>query len=204
MERKVFLFPLPTTILLEKVTLPFHIFEDRYIDMFEEAVEDGTYVTVVSSDSMGDYQGKIGVAGKPIITKRYEDGRIDVIITGDKKIKLTSAISERPYKIYNSIEEKSNLTFYNEPDFELLAQHFLYKLSSTNKLKFDTQKLNYFLHDPVAITNYLTTLFVGDVIIQEEVLKQETLQDKIDILIDYLAPSIIELGDNLTPIIKAS
>ncbi len=100
MDKKVFLFPLNNSILFKKVTLPYHIFEMRYRQMIKDSIDYQIPIAIVPYNAQNNYQGQVCVAGIPHVLTTYDDGRMDIYITGSVKCKLTQFEEENPYKVY--------------------------------------------------------------------------------------------------------
>lgn len=89
------LFPL-AVVLLPHNELPLHIFEDRYKEMIGHALETATDFGVVLAADEG-----ISVIGCTAsiqeVTKRYPDGRLDIVTVGHRRFRIHSVDSEAPY-----------------------------------------------------------------------------------------------------------
>jgi Lon protease-like protein len=95
------LFPLEIVLLPEE-PLPLHIFEDRYKTMMGECLQ---------AKAAGKGQQEFGVvllkgqALSPVgctarivnVTRRYEDGRMDILTVGKRRFEILLTNDERPY-----------------------------------------------------------------------------------------------------------
>ncbi len=95
------LFPLEVVLLPEE-PLPLHIFEERYKQMIGECLE---------AKSMGSGQQEFGVvlakdqemrtmgcsARIVNLTRKYADGRMDILTVGKRRFDVASTDEERPY-----------------------------------------------------------------------------------------------------------
>lgn len=203
MENKVFLFPLTNAILFKKVTLPFHIFEPRYRQMIKDSLVTQMPIAVVPFQESGNYRGEICVAGLPHILSTYPDGRMDIYITGSLKCRLTEFESEDPYLVHDfeELEEEMEIddTFAMELDslrtlLERWAIHFL-----PDPVQRDS--FSNTLDDPELLVNYCAVFLVDDWQVKEEIMKAETLREKVKILLLVIGPKEISLGPFM-PILK--
>ena len=95
------LFPLEIVLLPEE-SLPLHIFEDRYKTMIGECLE---------AEATGKGQQEFGVvllkeqtlrsvgctARIVNVTRKYQDGRMDIVTEGRRRFKILSTDEQRPY-----------------------------------------------------------------------------------------------------------
>jgi Lon protease-like protein len=89
------LFPLEV-VLLPHVSLPLHIFEERYKLMIGECLAQDREFGVVYFD--GSEVKKVGCTAKiTSVRKRYDDGRMDIITRGEKRFVLKKISDEKPY-----------------------------------------------------------------------------------------------------------
>ena len=75
-------FPLSGVIYFPKTNLPLNIFEQRYLDLVNDAVHKDKLMGMVQSKKMGEEVYKIGCLGKISDFKKNNDGRIMVNLTG--------------------------------------------------------------------------------------------------------------------------
>src|SRR3954468_16383009 len=80
MSRRLPIFELPL-VLLPGEQIPLHIFEERYKRMIEGALQSGEPIGIVLNDEAG--ARNVGcTAHVTELLERYEDGRLDVVVTG--------------------------------------------------------------------------------------------------------------------------
>lgn len=97
------LFPLQL-VVFPGAAVPLHIFEQRYRDMVGEAEADGTEFGIVRTISRGqgsEEENGIANTGCSVtvesVSKRYPDGRFDVVTRGRRRFQIVSLDDERPY-----------------------------------------------------------------------------------------------------------
>jgi Lon protease-like protein len=89
------IFPLEL-VLLPGVPLPLHIFEPRYKEMIAECLEQKKPFGVVraSSDGVAD----IGCTAEIMsVTKKYDDGRMDILTRGVERFEVIQVDQERSF-----------------------------------------------------------------------------------------------------------
>lgn len=89
------LFPLEL-VLLPGVPLPLHIFEPRYKEMITECLEKKKPFGVVraSSDGVAD----IGCTAEIVsVTKKYDDGRMDILTRGVERFEVIQVNEDRSF-----------------------------------------------------------------------------------------------------------
>src|SRR5438067_10273239 len=89
------LFPLEV-VLLPGVPLPLHIFEPRYKEMITECLDQKKPFGVVRSKKEGI--AEIGCTAEIItVTKKYSDGRIDIVTEGRGRFEVMQLNQERSF-----------------------------------------------------------------------------------------------------------
>ncbi len=89
------LFPLGI-VLLPSESVPLHIFEERYKTMIGECLDgDGEFGIVWLSD---ERLHDIGCTARITqVLDRFDDGRLNILVTGDCPIRLLRRVDELPY-----------------------------------------------------------------------------------------------------------
>jgi Lon protease-like protein len=196
MDNKVYLFPLNSSILFCKVTLPYHIFESRYRRMVKDAIDRQIPIAVVPFNSDNNYNNVVCVAGIPHVLTTYADGRMDIYITGSEKCKLTEFDQENPYKIYNYKPLNENLFVDDSIEYELENLHSLLERWAANFLQDPGQRENFSntLDDPEVLVNYCAVFLLDDIDLKRDVMEADTMRDKVQILLSAVGPKEITLG----------
>lgn len=89
------LFPLEL-VLLPGVPLPLHIFEPRYKEMIAECLELKKPFGVVRASSEG--VADIGCTAEILeVTKKYDDGRMDILTRGVDRFEVLEVNEDRPF-----------------------------------------------------------------------------------------------------------
>ena len=99
-------FPLPNVVLFPNVFLPLHIFEPRYRQMVDDALNGDRIVgmALLRPGWEADYEGRpavypLGCAGVITRAERLADGRFNIVLRGMEKFRITSEETGRPYRV---------------------------------------------------------------------------------------------------------
>lgn len=83
------IFPLPGALLLPRARLPLHIFEPRYLAMFDDVLKTPQrLVGMIQPMGAGDCLHAIGCAGRITSFTETEDGRYMITLTGVSRFRL--------------------------------------------------------------------------------------------------------------------
>jgi Lon protease-like protein len=100
------IFPLPNVVLFPNVFLPLHIFEPRYRQMVDDALNGDRVIGMVllRPGWERDYEGRppvypIGCAGVITHAERLADGRFNIVLRGMEKFRVTSEDADRQYRL---------------------------------------------------------------------------------------------------------
>ncbi len=97
------IFPLPGALLLPRAKLPLHLFEPRYLAMFDDALKTPErligMVQPYSGPSGNEELQSIGCAGRVTAFSETEDGRYMVTLTGISRFRVLSEVDGfTPYR----------------------------------------------------------------------------------------------------------
>ena len=99
-------FPLPNVVLFPNVFLPLHIFEPRYRQMVDDALNGDRIIGMVllRAGWEGDYDGRppvypIGCAGVITHAERLPDGRFNIVLRGMEKFRISGEEEGKPYRL---------------------------------------------------------------------------------------------------------
>ena len=118
------IFPLNGSHLFSKTNLPLNIFEQRYLNLVNDAFKKDKFMGMVQSKREDNSVYEIGCLGKISDYQKSEDGRILINLTGISRFKI--------------LKEISNDKLYRE--FEVDYKSFIEDLD-TNQIKIDTSSL---------------------------------------------------------------
>ena len=93
-------FPLPGVIYFPKTNLPLNIFEQRYLDLVNDAVRKDKLMGMIQSKMKDKEVYKVGCLGKISDFQKSDDGRILINLTGITRFEI--------------LEESQNTKLYRE------------------------------------------------------------------------------------------
>lgn len=89
------LFPLDV-VLLPGAILPLHIFEPRYKEMISECLSEQRHFGIVRAKEGG--VAEIGCTAEIVtVTKKYDDGRIDIVTEGRERFEVLQVNQDRSF-----------------------------------------------------------------------------------------------------------
>ena len=95
-------FPLSGVIYFPKTNLPLNIFEQRYLDLVNDAFNKDKLMGMVQAKKEGDSVYDIGCLGKISNYQKSKDGRILINLTGISRFKILKEISSK--KLYREFQ----------------------------------------------------------------------------------------------------
>ena len=100
------IFPLPNVVLFPNVFLPLHVFETRYRQMVEHALNGDRIIGMVllRPGWQGNYEGRppvypTGCAGVITHHERLSDGRYNIVLRGMEKFRIHEEQSGQLYRV---------------------------------------------------------------------------------------------------------
>lgn len=89
------LFPLGLVLYPEE-RLPLHIFEERYKEMARECIANDRPFGVILYEE--GKMAEVGCTAQIVeITKEYEDGRLDIVVVGEERFRVSDVRQERSF-----------------------------------------------------------------------------------------------------------
>ena len=95
-------FPLSGVIYFPKTNLPLNIFEQRYLDLVNDAYNKDKLMGMVQSRKDDDSVYDIGCLGKISDYQKSKDGRVLINLTGISRFKILKEVSNR--KLYREFQ----------------------------------------------------------------------------------------------------
>ena len=99
-------FPLPNVVLFPNVFLPLHIFEPRYRQMVQDALDGDRIIGMVllRPGWEGNYEGRppvypVGCAGLITHAERLPDGRYNIVLRGLEKFTILGEEEGQMYRV---------------------------------------------------------------------------------------------------------
>lgn len=104
-DGEVRLFPLPNLVLFPDGLAPLKVFEERYVHMVREALEDDGLIALALLESgwEDDYLGNPGIhrvvcVGKILRSKSLPSGKYDILLYGLFRARILEEIASYPYR----------------------------------------------------------------------------------------------------------
>ena len=95
-------FPLSGVIYFPKTNLPLNIFEQRYLNLVNDAYKKDKLMGMVQSRKEGDSVYKIGCLGEISDYQKIKDGRILINLTGVTRFQILEEVSNK--KLYREFK----------------------------------------------------------------------------------------------------
>ena len=120
-------FPLNGVIYFPNTNLPLNIFEQRYLDLVNDAYNKDKFMGMVQSKKEGNAVYDIGCLGKISDFQKSRDGRILINLTGISRFKILEEITNnklyREFKVdYEDFSEDTK-DLVNEIDTKSLMEN---------------------------------------------------------------------------------
>jgi Lon protease-like protein len=115
------IFPLPNVVLFPGTYLPLHIFEPRYRQMTEAAIDGGQVIGMVlirpDEDPMQPRAlvFDVGCAGRIVESERFPDGRFNLLLHGARRFRIAREAHS------NALYRKVEAELLHDPSFPELA-----------------------------------------------------------------------------------
>ena len=100
------IFPLSGIIYFPNTNLPLNIFEQRYLNLVNDAYKKDKFMGMVQSRKNEDKVYDVGCLGKISDFRKSQDGRILINLTGVSRFKILKEISNK--KLYREFEVDYN------------------------------------------------------------------------------------------------
>ncbi|MDB4681658.1 LON peptidase substrate-binding domain-containing protein [Akkermansiaceae bacterium] len=185
---------LPDTILFPHGAMPLHIFEDRYRQMVEEALEGDCMFCIgnlLGSDSSNpeDHAAKVGTIGLIRASRESLDGTSNLVLHGVFRVHFDEWLDEKPYpyaRIHPLID--TTLTEEEEEDYLVLLR------AAVNMAlkKFPTQvsdQVNELLDradDATTSADAIAQQFIHDPNDRQRLLENGEVRQRLDFVITFL------------------
>jgi Lon protease-like protein len=102
-SQRVAIFPLPGAVLFPRSQLPLHIFEPRYREMVQDAIDGGGRIAMIQPHRIDDDNQAplcdVGCVGELVGVEELEDGRFNIVLLGLNRFRLIAeAPTDGPYR----------------------------------------------------------------------------------------------------------
>lgn len=191
------LFPL-NAVLFPYAHLHLHIFEERYREMVNECLDFEKpfgIVLIRSGSETGDADPYlVGTAVRIVGSHRYEDGRMDIQVQGERRFRIREFDDSRSFLVglvepvfEAAVEEDARhdqLMDQIRTDCELFVQRRFENQGFAVKVAFPA--------DPVALSFTVANLLTLDNLMKQSLLETTDTFDRIERILPILASQMIE------------
>jgi len=187
------LFPLSSVVFFPNTLLPLHIFEPRYKEMVNSAINDEKIIgmALFKPGWESDYYGNPEVfdivgMGRIVSSEVLEDGKINIVLYGLKRARILEIVKDLPYRqvrvsIMENENDKNNETFRSTIE-ELINKWNLY-LDDKQK----SHRINVNTKLPLEyLTDVLGSLIFPNIFDKQQLLEEPNVQKRAEIIINDL------------------
>jgi uncharacterized protein len=103
------LFPLPNLVLFPHVIQPLHVFEDRYVDLLNEAMQDDRLIAMALLETGWEpnYDGRpplapVACLGRVVSCQAQSQGRYNVLLMGLRRVRIVRELE--PHKSFREAQ----------------------------------------------------------------------------------------------------
>jgi Lon protease-like protein len=188
-------FPLSGVIYFPKTNLPLNIFEQRYLNLVNDAYNKNKLMGMVQSKKEGDNVYDIGCLGKISDYQKSKDGRVLINLTGVSRFKIIKEISSK--KLYREflVDYKNFVEDAEDSQVKLDVSELMEK----TKIFFNKNGLllNWKEFEKLEQTQKINTLAMISPITNEEkqkLLETVSLENKVETLKNIISFYLFETG----------
>ena len=191
------IFPLSGVIYFPKTNLPLNIFEQRYLDLVNDAYNKDKFMGMVQSRKEDNDVYDVGCLGKISDYQKSRDGRILINLTGISRFKILKEItSEKLYREFKVEYTNFNIDI-NDNQIEVNADTLMEKAKIF--FKRNGLLLNWREFEKLDHTQKINTLSMIAPITNEEkqkLLEAVSLENKVKTLESIISFYLHETGSN--------
>ena len=201
---KIPIFPLSDAIFFPGTTLPLNIFEDRYIQLVNDAMKENRMFGMVQPKSRKGSSPevyKIGCLGKIISFNETKDKRFIISLSGIIRFKIKNEIKkEKLYRSFevdyseflNDLEEENQMINYDKEDLLKKIRFFFQKINYPIDYN-ELVKLN--LDQLVNTVGMISPFSVEE---KQKLIETIKIEDKLKILSEIISFNLLDFEENKT------
>ena len=189
------IFPLSGVIYFPKTNLPLNIFEDRYLDLVNDAIKKDKLMGMIQSKKLNKEVYKVGCLGKISDFQKSNDGRMLINLTGLTRFEILEEIeNSKLYRVFKVDYKKFSLDLNNEneaTDIENLLKKCKIFFKKNGLL------LNWKEFDKLDLLQKINTLAMIAPITngeKQKLLESVSLKDKVIVLENIISFYLHEVG----------
>jgi len=179
------LFPL-NVVLLPGATLLLHIFEHRYRQMVRRCVEDQCEFGILLAAPKGIV--RVGCTAQVTeVTKRYNDGRMDIVTVGRSPFRITQLLNPNDYADDQLLEGEVDFLDDRDTRIDARMQKELLRLYEVcHTLLFDDYPHNVATEDAESLSFLVASTLPLDLLWKQQILELRSENDRQERLVGYL------------------
>lgn len=200
------MFPLPNAVFFPNTSLPLHIFEPRYRDMIQDAIEQGMPIIIVRMKEPRTYndQGQPEfheVGGLGFLSQHQElpDGRFNVLIEGVARVRiLKEQETERTYRMAHG-----ELIHEIEPDaakvqemMAMLRGCVMGLQSHYVRLAEAIARIMNQLDAPGSIADTIASIIITDPSQRQDILDERHVEVRLEAVVDRLTQLLLNAPEH--------
>ncbi len=187
------LFPLSSIVFFPNTLLPLHIFEPRYKEMVNAAINNEKIIgmALLKPGWESDYYGNPDVydvigMGRIVSSEVFEDGKINIILYGLKRAKIQEIITDLPYRLAR-ISIMDNNPNTKDEIYRSKIEQLIYKWNLYLNEKQKAHKINVNTKLPLEnLTDALASLIFYNVFDKQRLLEETNVLKRAEIIINDL------------------
>lgn len=198
------IFPLPQAVLFPEAAVPLNIFEPRYVQMVNWALEAEGLIALTSgvpesiSKRIPWYVG----AGVPQLLERRADGTMLILLRGRERFKIHSLDQREPYLLATGgmsprkVEDENEIV--NNPNYKWMCRLMEQWVCEQTDRESDREKLRAQFWNPWALLDWFGTLILQDGLIKQALLEIDELTAALDFAMRIFPASKLDLSGEST------
>jgi Lon protease-like protein len=198
LPEEVPVMPLPGAVLFPHALLPLYIFEPRYRDMLEHALQHHRmFCVALIKPSCPDWHAPedffhLATLGLIRACVGLGDGTSNLILQGLKRVRFTGFEQQNPFPIarIDVVPSRDAVTVETEALGEKVIELYAKLKRGGRQLPPKVDRYLTQLGDVEMLTNLITSTFVNDPLRRQRVLEESSLNQRLRLLIRYLSDEI--------------
>ena len=187
------LFPLSTVVFFPNTLLPLHVFEPRYKQMVSDVIKSEKIIgmALLKPGWQSNYYGNpdiydVAGMGRIVSCETCADGKINIVLYGLKRVRITEIIKDRPYRLAR-VNILENAHGPNEEGLRARIEELVVKWNFTLGEKQKAHRINVNTKLPLdCLTDALGTLIFSNIFEKQMLLEEPGIEKRAEIIIKDL------------------
>ncbi|MCW5942650.1 MAG: LON peptidase substrate-binding domain-containing protein [Fimbriimonadaceae bacterium] len=192
------LFPL-NTVLFPYAPLQLHVFEERYRRLVQDCMDLGRPIGVVLIRSGSEVGGEadpymVGTAARIEKVQKYDDGRMDVHVVGERRFRIRKVDESLPYMV-GFCEPVVEIELEDTPRTDALTMRARESFEIYVQAMFAAQAVNVRINypqDPIALSFLIANYLPLDNLERQRMLELTDTQERLAGLIPAIETQIVQ------------